>query len=155
MKSLLPTFLIPFLILCCQGVEKEKTELDKKEALLKQIQQFNKAFDEGNVDLLRTLVTDNYLHTNGHSASIRKEPWFNYLKNRRNALLSGDLVIENYAMEDIEVELYGDAAIVTARISFTSSNKGNRTENAYRVTNVWVLQEGRWRRAGFHDTRIP
>ena len=107
------------------------------------------------MDQLRQLVTDQYIHTNGHSAPIRKESWFEYLERRAIELESGELVVENYHMDDIKIEMYSNAAIVMAHVSFTSIVNDERKENAFRVTNIWVNESGQWKRAGFHDTRIP
>ena len=45
-------------------------------------------------------------------------------------------------------------AIVTAKISFSTIKLGEQKENEFRITNVQVKEEGTWKRAGFHDTRI-
>ena len=155
MNRLLPLFLIVLLFFCGQCVQKGNPDVADKESLLNQIDKFNTAFAEGNVDRLRQLVTDQYIHTNGHSTPIRKESWFEYLDRRTTALQRGELVVENYSMDDITVELYGNTAIVMAHVSFTSIVNHARKENAFRVTNIWVNEKGLWKRAGFHDTRIP
>lgn len=50
--------------------------------LLKRIDKFNRAFKECDIEQLETLITDDYLHTNGNSKSIGKDAWIGYLEKR-------------------------------------------------------------------------
>lgn len=142
------------LISCSDNSSQSEKDNTKKEQLLETVETFNKAFNEGNIEVLIPMITKNYVHTNSNSKSIGKEDWLAYLAKRKKQIESGELVIKNYKMDEIEVEMHDDMAIVTGKISFLSISGGMEKQNAYRVTNVWVLEDGRWKRAGFHDTRI-
>ena len=74
--------------------------------------------------------------------------------NIRNKLITGSLIVNHYEMNETEVEIYDDMAIVTAKISFSTIRFEEQKENEFRITNVWVKEEVVWKRAGFHDTRI-
>jgi len=97
------------------------------------------------------MITDNYIHTNGSSSPINKTTWLNYLRGREKEIESGKLVGNNYEMSNPQVEFHGNTAILTANIKVTATNKGALTENEYQVTNIWVKEDGEWKRAGFHD----
>ena len=143
-----------FTLGCNKGDSTSENDYSQKELLTETVKTFNTAFNEGNIEVLIPMITKNYVHTNGSSKSIEKEDWLGYLAKRKKQIESGELVIKNYKMDEIEVEMYDDMAIVTGKISFLSISGGMEKQNAYRVTNVWVLEDGRWKRAGFHDTRI-
>ncbi len=102
---------------------------------------FSRAFVEADVSVLRTLLTEDYVHINGRSGSLlNRDEWLNWIASRRAELDSGRLVIDTYRIEDVNVQIHGEAAVVTGRVRFT---------------NVWVEQGGVWRRAAFHDSPFP
>ena len=125
-----------------------------KEDLLTALSRFNTAFEEADVEVLQSMITDNYIHTNSSSKAIRKEDWLNYLKKRSESISSEELVITNYEMGEVEIEIHGTTAIVTGKISVSSTTGEGSRDNEYRITNVWVNENGEWKRAGFHDTKI-
>ena len=122
--------------------------------LLATIDQFNLAFQAGDVESLTSMITDNYLHTNGNAKSIRKEDWLNYLRKRTQEIQLGTLEVIDYKMEEVEIELYGQTAIVTGKISVSNKTGDEVSRNEYRVTNIWVKETDKWKRAGFHDGKI-
>ena len=148
-------FMAIILLLGClpQANENQSSE-QELEALRERIDQFNTAFKNGDVKVLESMITDNYLHTNSNSKAIRKKDWVAYLHKRKKELASGELEVNNYKMEETEIELFDDVAIVTGKISFSSKRAEEQKENVIRITNIWVKEEGLWKRAGFHDTRI-
>ena len=148
-----------FLILTCLPSCNDKDTQNQdpslqKEMLLKRVEEFNNAFKLGDIEKLESMITEDYVHTNSNSKSIGKTEWVNYLKKRKAALDDGTLKVENYIMDDTEVVIHDDMAIVTGKISFTSIRSGERKDNEIRITNVWVKEGQEWKRAGFHDTRI-
>ena len=148
-------FFIATLFQSCQNENVQKSNLiEEKEKLIERIKEFNIAFRDGEIEKLESMITNNYLHTNSSSKSIRKTDWLNYLGKRKSELITGSLVVENYEMSETDFEIYDDMAIVTAKISFSTIRSDERKENEIRITNVWVKEEGSWKRAGFHDTRI-
>jgi len=125
-----------------------------QESLIEAINTFNNAFAKGDLKTLTVMITNKYKHTNGNSKAIVAKDWLNYLHKRNKDLQSKDLVVHSYDMDQIEMVLYGSNAIVTGRIQTSSTLKGALRENKYRVTHVWVYENHRWKRAGFHDGKI-
>ncbi len=129
--------------------------IEEEKILLEKVNDFNQAFKECDIEALETLITENYLHTNGNSRVIRKDAWLEYLKKRKLEISSGNLVVNTYDMKEVEIELHNDMAIVTGKIIISSSTKlGEHNDHEYRITNIWVKEEGNWKRAGFHDGKI-
>lgn len=122
--------------------------------LIASIEKFNTAFAQGNLMTLDSLTTKNYLHTNSSSQVIGKTDWFNYLEKRKERLKSGDLTVLDYALDQTKIEYHGSSAIVTGRVTVVTKDSMGTKENHYRITNLWVFEEGRWKRAGFHDGKI-
>ena len=154
LKILLIFFLASCLSLCSDKHKNNEESKITKEGLLAAINKFNNAFQEGNTSTLETMITSNYLHTNGNSKSIGKRDWFNYLSKRENRIKSGNLQVIDYSMEETAIEFYGNIAIVTGKIIVTNKENEKVKKNQYRITNVWVNEFGNWKRAGFHDGKI-
>lgn len=118
------------------------------------IEKFNNAFKNGDTAILETMITDNYRHSNGTSQAIDKKTWINYLKKRERQLRTGEFEIIEYKMDQIDMQLFDNSALVTGRVIVKSRKNDSITNNAYRVTHLWILEEGSWKRAGFHDGKI-
>ena len=141
--------LISICILSCQP----KHEVDR-DSLITSIDAFNKAFAEGNLAVLDSMITSNYLHTNSSSKVIGKADWFNYLKKRNQSLESGEIEVLEYTLDETKIEYHGNSAIVTGRVTVVTKDSIGSKKNQYRITNLWVYENGNWKRAGFHDGKI-
>ncbi|MDT7832588.1 nuclear transport factor 2 family protein [Flavobacteriaceae bacterium S356] len=151
LKLLLPTLLLAFT--SC-SISNATSESPTKESLLEAVNKFNRAFSEGDVATLVTMITDDYKHTNGSSKAISAQSWLSYLNKRNNDLASKDLIVHSYDMDQIEIVLDNTWAIVTGRVKTVSTFKGIRKESEFRITHLWTYENERWKRAGFHDGKI-
>lgn len=153
--KVLLTIILGFNLSYCtdKRITNEESEM-MTEKLFKAIEHFNAAFQQGNNTVLESMVTENYVHTNGNSKAIGKKDWFNYLSKRENEIKSGNLEVIEYKLDEIEIERYGNMAIVTGKIVVTNKIKESLQKNEYRITNIWVNESGNWKRAGFHDGKI-
>ncbi|WP_181899418.1 nuclear transport factor 2 family protein [Flagellimonas nanhaiensis] len=148
-------FVLSLIVLSCgDKTGNVASNESKKEALLNTIKKFNTAFKEGDIDVLESMITENYLHTNGNSKVIQKKDWFNYLTQRSQDIASGKIQVTDYTMDETAIEFHGSTAIVTGRISVSTLTDGQTQTSQYRITNIWVLEDGNWKRAGFHDGKI-
>ncbi|MEM7373749.1 MAG: nuclear transport factor 2 family protein [Bacteroidota bacterium] len=122
--------------------------------LLEAINTFNHAFQTGDMQTIESLITTNYIHTNGNAKSIRRSDWLPYIRKRSQQIKEGRLTVTAYEMQETDIEMLPQSAIVTAKIIVRSTEDGNPKEQAYRITNIWVEDHGIWKRAGFHDGKI-
>lgn len=118
------------------------------------IYQFNLAFEKGEADILAQMITDRYIHTNGASEAINKDSWLTYLKKREAEIKFGHLQVLAYQMDAMQIELYDQTAIVTGKVLVTEKREITVTQKSYYVTHVWVVEDGMWKRAGFHDGKV-
>jgi ketosteroid isomerase-like protein len=117
--------------------------------------EFSDAFREANAALLASRLTESYVHVNGRSGSVLdRTRWLEYIRSRRQEIERGDLVVEEHEVEDLEVQIYGSSAVVTGIVFSRGSRSGEPFRSRVRFTNLWVEQEGRWRRAAFHDSPL-
>ena len=130
----------------------------EKSGSIEELQQalilFNKAFEVGDVLTLEQMITESYVHTNSSWKSFGKETWLGYMKSRKALLESGELVLSRYEMQEQSIEMLDGSAIVTGKFVMEGEEKGVAFRKEIRVTNFWTIDQGKWKRAGFHDTRI-
>src|SRR5215211_740618 len=66
----------------------------------------------------------------------------------------GGLSYESFALEEVDVRIYGDAAVTTCRQIQAGEFQGNDIGGEFRATVVLVEREGRWLMAGWHASPI-
>jgi hypothetical protein len=61
-----------------------------------------------------------------------------------------------YDVDDAEVRIFNDAAVVTGRITTVHKNKEEKlVTRRRRFTDVFVWRDGRWQLVAGHSSRIP
>ncbi|HEY2496089.1 MAG TPA: nuclear transport factor 2 family protein [Candidatus Angelobacter sp.] len=61
-----------------------------------------------------------------------------------------------YDVDDAEVRLYGNTAVVTGRVTMTRKNKEDKlVTRRSRFTDVFIWRDERWQLVAGHSSRIP
>ena len=68
---------------------------------------------------------------------------------------SPDFKMEGFSLDDIEVRLFSETAIVTGRSTLRVAFKGQSNRSAFRYTRVYVKRDGRWQVVAQQLTRLP
>ncbi len=147
--------LVLFLLLTlfsCQDTDQKREQ--KELELKKTISVFNTAFKEGDLQVLDSLTTKDYRHTNGSSKVIDKTAWFGYLKKRTHQIRSKSIEILAYEFSEVDIKIQGNTAIVTGKVLVNTKDTSGIRERKFRVTHVWLNDSGVWKRAAFHDGKI-
>jgi len=63
---------------------------------------------------------------------------------------SGDLRFQSITTDDVQVRVYGNAAVETGRSTMNGQDKGKAVPRETRFTRVWIKQQGRWRLVANH-----
>lgn len=69
-------------------------------------------------------------------------------------LLSPQLRIDPYVVEDFEVRLYGDVALLSGRTRMSGAYDGKPFRTHYRYIDVYVRRDGVWRIVSVQITRL-
>ena len=85
-------------------IGKTTTEESNPPSLETALTEFNAAFQNGDVAKLSSMITDEYIHTNGTVKAIDKTTWLNYLTKRSKELSNGKLTVSSYKMEEKEIK---------------------------------------------------
>jgi len=68
---------------------------------------------------------------------------------------SGDLKIAAMEPSDQHIQIYGDVAIVAARMQMRGTYAGSNFEGVNRYTPVWLRTRGRWQIIAGHVSEVP
>jgi ketosteroid isomerase-like protein len=150
---MIPTLTIYVATLLPQAASSARVEADEAEVLAR-VAEFSDAFVAADAERLGAMLTDDYLHSGPTGSILTKRAWLDWIVSRRAAIESGSFRFESYQNHDVRVRIYGNTAIVNGRNSATGRRDGEPFAWNIRFTHVWVRQDGRWRRAAFHDSRI-
>jgi ketosteroid isomerase-like protein len=67
---------------------------------------------------------------------------------------SGRLKIESFKMGNVDVRLYGNAAVVTLEVNWTGKSGDTDISGPQRMTDVFIKRNGRWQCVISQATRI-
>jgi ketosteroid isomerase-like protein len=69
-------------------------------------------------------------------------------------LKSGTVKFESFKLDELNVRVYGNTAVVHGLQTRKSSYKGKDTSGRYRSTDVFVKRNGRWQAVAAHVSRV-
>lgn len=72
-----------------------------------------------------------------------------------DGLVSPELVLDPYTVEDFEVRLYGDTALLSGRTRMTGRYQGKPFNSHYRYIDIYVKRHGAWKIVSVQISRIP
>ena len=70
-------------------------------------------------------------------------------------LMSADLEIDPYTVDDFDVRVYGDVALLSGRTRMTGRYKGKPFTSHYRYIDIYVKRGGEWKVVSVQISRIP
>ena len=141
---------------CVAGALTDPIDSLDRASLDRAVTEFAAAFARADTAGLAALLTDDYVHTNGATASVLDKPgWLAYVAGRRAELESGRLRVDRYETSGMTVRWNPPVAVVLAQVTSEGVRDGRRFTSRVQVTQVWLRRGGRWRRAAFHDSARP
>jgi ketosteroid isomerase-like protein len=95
---------------------------------------------------LEELVADGFRFTaiHLHPEPMSREQWM-------GAALGG-YTITTFAFEDVQIDVFGETAVVHARYSQIASYSTVNLSNVFRLTDVWSKHSGRWQVVARHSS---
>ena len=70
-------------------------------------------------------------------------------------LVSPDLQLDPYAVEDFEVRVYGDTALLSGRTRMTGRYQGRAFNTHYRYIDIYVRRGGAWKIVSVQISPMP
>jgi ketosteroid isomerase-like protein len=104
------------------------------------------AVEERNMDRLEEIVAPGFRFTAIHlnPEPMTREQWM--------AAAREGYTIVSFAYESMDIDVFGETAIVHSRYSQVASYHHTSLSNAFRLTDVWSRQDGTWRVVARHSS---
>ena len=122
--------------------EAPASERTAAEILTRLNQEYVDAFMNANANWYRDHLADDFVCIESDGAVLGKAEFL------RDAARGPD--VATYELQDVRVRIFGDIALVHATGQFT---RPDGSSGRSRYTDVWALQDGRWRTIAAQITR--
>jgi ketosteroid isomerase-like protein len=121
-------------------------DIHAEDELRRLVRAWDDATAKGDADVLHRILADEFTFVGGPA----KAPFLDSVRSR-----SAENAIESAVSGDVQVEVYGDMAIVTGLDTVKGRNKGEPFTKRWRYTDVWVRRDGRWQCIKTHSSPTP
>ncbi len=118
------------------------------EQLTRQSEDWDRAIVRKDKAAIEKNMADDFRHIDG-SGEISNKATF--LKD----ILSYKLVIDPYIVEDFEIRLYGDIALLSGRTKMTGQYEGQPFTSNYRYIDIYARRAGVWQVISVQITKLP
>jgi ketosteroid isomerase-like protein len=124
---------------------------DRAQAELMQLERdIGKANVERDAAFFERVEADEFLFTDSGGGLTTKAEDVDGVRKPPNP----DVKLLAYDVDEMRVRVYGDAAVVTGRVTTRQLVKGEERTGRSRFTDVFVRREGRWQIVAGHSSRI-
>jgi len=124
-----------------QSNNADKEELGKLEAA------WNDAHLKGDAAVLAQLWEDSLVVTVPGMAPMNKTASLAVWR-------SGQFKFDKYQTSEIDIRVYGDAAVVTGRLLRTRTFNGRTVDDNWRFTKIYIKQRGQWKVIAYHASPV-
>ena len=140
-KLLLATVLVSLTLAATISAPQQKSEIVSKILALEN--KWNIAYKQGDVATMNSLLADDFIITIEDGATFSKAGYIAHCGDPDNHVLISE-------MSELKVRAHGNTAIVTGAYHEKGSTNGKPYEYHDRLTDVWMLTDGRWQVIASH-----
>lgn len=134
-------------------LHKRNTAADQKDIgdprVINELRNLVKMWDDatakGDAATLDRLLADEFSFVPG----VRKAQYLEFVKTK-----TADTFVESAVSHDVQVQVYGDTAVVVGTDTVKGKNRGQSYENKYKYLDVWVKRDNRWQCVKASSTQI-
>jgi ketosteroid isomerase-like protein len=123
-----------------------------RQADVAELTRLSNAWDQAIVRKDEKAVADNM------AEDFRQIDGYGNLETKKSfvaGILDAKLTIDPYTVEEFEVRLYGDTALLSGRTHMTGRYDGKDFESNYRYIDIYVRRNGKWKIVSVQITKIP
>ena len=104
------------------------------------------AFNKGDVDTLKSLMTEDLITTLAYARFTDRAELLKVL---------GELKISEYKMDGLKVKtLTNDVALTSYLATIKGTYKGKAVPSPVQVVEVWIKRDGKWLQASYQETPV-
>ncbi|MGH9878771.1 MAG: nuclear transport factor 2 family protein [Nitrososphaerales archaeon] len=101
--------------------------LQHERDIRKLLDEFAQAFAQVDTAVLKSLIADDYVHTNLTGEVLNKAQWLERAKMRRADISAGKFKIDHYSYDDLKIRIYGNTAVVTGQAITTGRQRAKNS----------------------------
>jgi ketosteroid isomerase-like protein len=148
MKKLAGCLAALLIVFAVSMIAQPKKTAGGDEAALKAIEEkWEVASVKADVATLGAILADTFVSTNADGHVQTKAEMLAALK-------SGDVKFEKSDVDEMKVQVYGNAAVIMGRWSGKVIEKGTPAESVERFTDTFIKQGGHWKCVASHSSPI-
>ena len=117
-------------------------------ALTRQADAWDKAIVRKDRAAIDANMADDFRSIDG-AGTVETKPVF------VDGLMDAKLTIDPYTVEDFDVRLFGDVALLSGRTRMTGRFEGKPFTSHYRYIDIYARRNGRWQIVSVQITRLP
>ncbi len=121
---------------------------DAVDQVRKTDQQWADATLHGDAAALNRIMADDLRYVHGNASVQNKKEFIDSLK-------TGDLVYHSIDMQEVDVRVFGDSAIVMSKPRMSIKMGGQEQKFEARFLRVYVKRKGTWQLLAHQATRLP
>lgn len=116
--------------------------------------EMGRAYARQDVAALERINAEDYTQTDTRGFFVRQSDYSEYVRQRTAQYVKNGSSMLSTDCNDIEVRLYGNAAVVTGEWTYTVRKPEGDTSRRSRWTSMWTRYSGGWKRHAFQNTWV-
>jgi uncharacterized protein (TIGR02246 family) len=138
--------LYALLIVTAGAVAAPDEKVDMTKEVERAVRTIQTAFNNGDVDTLRGLMTEDHVTLLAYAHFFGREDQLKLLSEFR---------FSEYKIDGLKVKaITGDVVLVTYQATIRGTYKRSEVMSPVAVGEVWVKRDGKWRQASYQETPI-
>lgn len=118
-------------------------EDDMTQELKGLLEQWSTAELQSDNEAIDYILVDDFVGVGPRGFTLTKDAWL-------QRYTTGGLVNEAFALDETQVRVYDNTAIVIGRLTQQATYQGHNASGQFRATLVWVWRQDRWWFASLH-----
>ena len=141
----LPCFLLLFIP--ASAIAEKPISVQPQETLKRQADAWDAAIVNKDRRAIAANMADSFMQIDSDGATADKDRFI-------AGIISEDLEISPYKVDDFKIRMYGQTAVLTGKTEMHGTYKNHEFTSHYRFTDVYVKTNGTWKVVNVQTTRI-
>lgn len=130
-----------------RGGTEATLDTDAKQEVMKVMRRYVHAYAQNNVAALDRILAEDFVFISSRGIMVTKAQELSDIR-------SGQMKTKSASVDELEVRVRGNAAVVTGRATLKGVWHGQDFSGHYRVTATWVREAANWRLLAEHTSRL-
>lgn len=144
----LALLMIMALLACTVPGDRRDEDLAAIAALKQQSEHWDQAIVRKDAKAIAANMSDDFRQIRSNGAVANRQEFLDFVT-------STELSIDPYTVDDLDVRIYGDTALLSGTTRMTGRYAGTAFKSHYRYVDVYVRRDGQWQVCNVQITEMP